>query len=108
MTKGRTFPPPCPSCPPHYSVGGIEVIHIIKAKLTPKEFEGHCRANVLKYVFRYPDKGGLRDLDKAIQYLAWLRECVEDQQFQPVKMTPISQKDQATLREAIKRMRAEK
>lgn len=78
--KGRTFPPVLPFCPPHYSVGGVEAIDIIKAKLTLKEFEGHCRANVLKYLFRYPDKGGVKDLDKAIQYLSWLRECVQEQQ----------------------------
>ena len=79
-TIGRTFPPVLPSCPPHYAVGGVEAIDIIRAKLTPKEFEGHCRACVLKYLFRYPDKGGVKDLDKAIQYLSWLRDCVRSQQ----------------------------
>ena len=77
---GHVFPFPTASCPQHYAVGGVEVIDIIRTKLTPEEFQGHCRANVLKYIFRYPNKGGVRDLDKAIQYLKWLKECVEEQQ----------------------------
>lgn len=57
----------------HYIVGGIEVIDVIRAKLTPSQFEGYLFGNVIKYILRYPYKDGLRDLDKAAVYLKWLR-----------------------------------
>lgn len=62
------------SHPLHYTAGGIEVIDIIRAKLTPEQLEGYLWGNVLKYVLRWPYKDGLRDLDKAAKYLEWLRE----------------------------------
>ena len=61
------------SHPLHYIAGGIEVIDIIRAKLTPGQFEGYLFGNVLKYTLRWPYKDGLRDLDKAAVYLDWLR-----------------------------------
>ena len=60
--------------PEHYTFGGIEVIEYLAAKLTPEEFAGFCRGNVLKYVSRAPHKGGLEDLQKARWYLERLIE----------------------------------
>lgn len=60
--------------PDHYTQGGIETIDFIKAKLTPEEFEGYCKGNVIKYVSREGDKGGTEDLRKAAVYLDWLIE----------------------------------
>jgi hypothetical protein len=57
---------------PHYSVGGLETIEIMKAKFTPEEFRGYLKGNVVKYIFRYRHKDGLRDLQKATTYLNWL------------------------------------
>lgn len=51
--------------PNHYTVGGIEVIDYIKAKLTPEQFEGYLLGNVIKYVSRHGHKNGLEDLRKA-------------------------------------------
>lgn len=34
--------------PDHYTFGGIETIDYLKAKLSPEEFAGFCRGNVLK------------------------------------------------------------
>jgi len=60
--------------PNHYSHGGIEMIDILRAKLSPEQFEGFLLGNVIKYLFRYPHKGTpSRDLDKAAKYLEWLR-----------------------------------
>jgi hypothetical protein len=57
--------------PPHY--GGkndpYEVIKILRAKLTPEEYKGFLRANVLKYVFRAEQKNGLEDYRKALFYM---------------------------------------
>ena len=38
--------------PPHYRQGGIECIDAIAAALTPEEFAGYCKGNILKYVWR--------------------------------------------------------
>ena len=63
---------------PQYDVGGIATIDYIRAKLTPKEFRGACRFNVLKYVSRAGHKGSaLEDYRKAMDYLQWLIESLE-------------------------------
>lgn len=43
--------------PPHYTVGGIEVIDFIEAKLSPEEFRGYLKGNLIKYLSRAPYKG---------------------------------------------------
>lgn len=58
--------------PSHYCKGGIECIEAIKASMTPEAFAGYCKGNVMKYIFRYEDKGGAEDLLKARMYLQWL------------------------------------
>ena len=55
--------------PPHYTNGDIECIDAIQAALTPEEFRGYCKGNVIKYTWREDDKGGLQDLLKAVWYL---------------------------------------
>lgn len=53
--------------PSHYTRGRIEVIDYIRA--WDMSF---LQGNVIKYVSRYEDKGGVEDLKKAKQYLDWL------------------------------------
>lgn len=64
----------------HYDVGGVSVLEIWKSKLTPSEFQGLCKGNVIKYVcragFKNPKKE-VEDLKKANQYLEWLIEAKE-------------------------------
>lgn len=38
--------------PAHYTQGGIETIDYLKAKLTPEEFRGYLKGNVIKYLSR--------------------------------------------------------
>lgn len=56
--------------PDHYTHNhlGIECIQAIRAALTPEEFEGFCKGNVLKYSWREKYKGGTKDLQKAVWY----------------------------------------
>lgn len=54
--------------PPHYRQGGIECIDAIEAALTPDEFRGYCKGNILKYVWRERHKGS-DSLAKAGWYL---------------------------------------
>lgn len=63
--------------PPHYTKGNIECIDAIRASMTDEAFAGYCKGNVLKYVFRYEDKGFIEDIEKAQVYLDWLREVAE-------------------------------
>lgn len=55
--------------PNHYCQGGIECIDAIQAALTPEEFKGFLKGNLLKYVWRWDLKGGVKDLDKARWYI---------------------------------------
>jgi hypothetical protein len=56
--------------PPHYTVGGIETIDYIKAKLTPEEFIGYLKGNVIKYTSRAGKKDDIvQDLEKAQWYM---------------------------------------
>lgn len=56
--------------PHHYTLGGIEVIDIIKAKLTPDQFQGFLLGNITKRILRAGEKGNsLEDLKKAHWYL---------------------------------------
>ncbi len=55
--------------PAHYASGGIECIDAIEASMTPEEFQGYCKGNLIKYTWRYRDKGGTQDLQKARWYL---------------------------------------
>ena len=54
--------------PVHYNQGGIECIEAIKAA-TGSGFIKYCTGNVIKYLWRYDNKGGLEDLKKAAWYL---------------------------------------
>jgi len=53
----------------YYDHGGIEVLEIIKAKLTPEQYQGFCLGNAIKYTCRANHKGDYdRDLEKAEFY----------------------------------------
>ena len=55
--------------PEHYTVGGIETIDILKAKLTAEEFKGFLKGNVIKYLCRANHKGkATQDIEKAQWY----------------------------------------
>ncbi len=63
--------------PSHYQTGGMQLLDIWKAKLSPEEFIGLCKGNVLKYIIRSDHKNGVEDLKKAKVYLEWLIEAEE-------------------------------
>jgi len=65
--------------PDHYTVGGIETIDFIEAKLSPEEFAGYCKGNIIKYLSRGRHKGTeAQDYQKAQWYCARLVEAVAD------------------------------
>lgn len=63
-----------PTSPAHYKQGGLEVITILRKKMSKEEFKGFCKGNILKYVLRAEHKNGVEDYKKAAQYLKWLIE----------------------------------
>ena len=65
--------------PPHYTDGGIECIEAIEASLTPEEFRGYCKGNLMKYGWRERMKGGIKSLKKAQWYLDRLIQFDEAQ-----------------------------
>jgi hypothetical protein len=56
------------SSPAHYTSGSIECIDAIRAALTPEEFRGFCKGNMLKYVWRERLKGERESILKAQWY----------------------------------------
>lgn len=58
--------------PSHYTQGGVECIEAIKASMPTEGFQDYCKGNVMKYIWRWREKGGVEDLEKARVYLSWL------------------------------------
>lgn len=67
--------------PMHYKVGGCEAIDVIKAKLTPEEYRGYCKGNVLKYLMRanYKEHHD-QDIQKAHWYMKELDNALENKE----------------------------
>ena len=62
----------------YYDAGGIEVLDVIKAKLTPEQYRGYLLGNAIKYLLRMNYKGSAdRDAEKAGNYATWLANAPE-------------------------------
>lgn len=66
------------SNPQHYNHAGIECIEAIRAALSPEEFRGYIKGNVMKYTWREQYKNKNEDLAKAEWYLHYLNEILKD------------------------------
>lgn len=63
--------------PAHYNTGNVECIAAIEASMSPAAFQGYCKGNSLKYLWRCSYKGKLEeDLEKAAWYLERMQESV--------------------------------
>lgn len=58
--------------PKHYMQGSHECIDEIEAMLSPEEFKGFLKGNVIKYRYRANLKNGKEDLEKADNYAYYL------------------------------------
>lgn len=56
--------------PDHYSKMGLdfECLDIIQMTLSPTEYRGFLKGNILKYLFRHESKNGLEDIEKMNVY----------------------------------------
>jgi len=78
---------------PYYDAGGIEVISVIRAKLTPEQLKGYFLGNIIKYScrlnFKNPDEGS-RDAEKIENYSlllnAHIADMVNDKKYQDEKL----------------------
>lgn len=59
--------------PDHYNQGKIECIDAIEnATINLMGLEAFCIGNIIKYLWRWKQKGGVKDLQKALWYLDYL------------------------------------
>jgi hypothetical protein len=58
----------------HYQSKTIQPWDAMQAWMTPEQFKGFLWGNVIKYVARWQDKGGVEDLRKARHYMDKLIE----------------------------------
>lgn len=64
--------------PAHYNQGKVECIDAIEsATIGKKGIQAVCTANVIKYLWRCEEKGGLEDINKAQWYLNKLIKSYE-------------------------------
>ena len=67
--------------PPHYNVGGFEVIDIIQAFTEGLNgAAAYATGNIIKYVLRWHRKNGLEDLKKAKWYIDYILDKYSDVQ----------------------------
>lgn len=64
----------------HYRAKKVQPWTAMEAWMSPTEFEGFLRGNVIKYIARYRDKDGLKDVYKAKHYLERLVELLEERE----------------------------
>ncbi len=60
----------------HYRNKTIQPWDAMEAWMSREEFIGFLWGNVIKYISRWKDKGGLEDLEKALHYLSKLIEVI--------------------------------
>ena len=65
--------------PSHYTNGDIECIDAIEAATEDLQgMEAICTGQIMKYIWRWKHKGGIRDIQKAAWYLDKLHEHVKE------------------------------
>lgn len=60
----------------HYTKQPIQPWDYMASCMPKDQFEGYLRGNVIKYISRYGEKGGVEDLRKAQHYLDKLLEVI--------------------------------
>ena len=65
--------------PSHYQKYPLQMIENMQNSMTPDEFKGYLKGNIMKYISRYQDKNGVEDLLKSKWYLNKLIEVESDE-----------------------------
>lgn len=64
----------------HYTSKRIQPWSAMEAWMTPEEFKGFLKCNIIKYIARERDKGGIEDVLKARHYINKLIEVMNENQ----------------------------
>ena len=68
----------------HYQIATTQPIEIMQMYLSPEEFQGFLRGNAMKYLLRVGHKDeSSQEIDKAYQYIMWLRQAVSGETIKP-------------------------
>ena len=73
----NSIPPGDSVKPRYYRKNGLECYDIQRASMGLKKYQGYLEGCVQKYLWRWEEKNGKEDLQKAIEYLTKLLETVE-------------------------------
>jgi hypothetical protein len=65
-----------PIKPSYYHKDGLECFEVIQSLMGIERYQGFLWGNVQKYLWRWEDKNGKQDLEKAIEYLVKLVETL--------------------------------
>jgi hypothetical protein len=60
--------------PSYYWKGGIDVIGFAQLHFPKEQVKGFLRINAMKYLVRFDEKGGVDDLEKAMNYTRMLKD----------------------------------
>lgn len=70
----------------HYAEMKVQPIDVMQKMLTPEEFSGFLKGNVIKYHMRAGHKQGesiYKDIEKRDRYMAWLQKCLKGEHINP-------------------------
>ena len=77
--------------PSHYQRDGMECIDAIKAAVQNLSgAEAYCTGSSIKYLWRWKEKGGKDDLNKAIWFIRDMIAEIEDEELQADLMAEAS------------------
>jgi hypothetical protein len=68
----------------HYQVCGIQPIEVMQMYLTPEEFRGYIKGNIIKYTLRFGHKDDIgKEAAKIEQYSKWLNIAISGGKVNP-------------------------
>lgn len=68
----------------HYNTAEQQPIEVMQLHLTPEQFCGFLRGNVIKYCLRaYKKDDPRKEVDKVLQYAIWWRQVLDGQIIDP-------------------------
>lgn len=74
----------------YYDAGVIEVLDVIKEKLTPEQLKAYYLGNAIKYCLRVNNKGTAdRDIEKLSNYTRFLNDLVKNQNINKKRLNPL-------------------
>lgn len=62
----------------HYTDMLVQPIEVMRAVLSPSEYLGYLKGNIIKYSMRAGHKAGSNDAGKAVHYMEFLAEAVSE------------------------------